>query len=73
MQSSDRETMKRKINEALKSLVEIYQYPQIITLQEIVEYRDPGKKKDELVKLIDIDLINGEMKNHYRYVSISAD
>ena len=66
--SSDRETMKRKTNEALKSLVEICQYPQIITLQEIVEYRDTGKQKDELVKLIDIDLINGEMKNPYRYV-----
>ena len=68
IQSSDREAMKCKINESLKSLIEIYRYPQIITLQEIVEYLDPSKKKDELVKLIDIDWINGEKKDLYRYV-----
>ena len=68
MQSPDRETMKCKINESLKSLIEIYQYPQIITIQEIVEYLDPSKKKDGLVKLIDIDWINGEKKDLYRYV-----
>jgi endonuclease/exonuclease/phosphatase family metal-dependent hydrolase len=67
VQSSDREAMKCKVNEALKSLVEMHQYPQIITLQEIVEYRAPGKLKDETVKLIDIDFINGEQKNRYRY------
>jgi len=65
--SSNRETIRRDINVALKSLIEKCKYPQIITLQEIVAYRDPGKKKDELVELIDINLINGERKNLYRY------
>jgi endonuclease/exonuclease/phosphatase family metal-dependent hydrolase len=69
-QSSDREAMRREINEALKSIVKKYRYPQIITLQEIVEYRDPGKKKDELVELIDVDWINGEKKNLYRYFPV---
>ena len=63
---------RKKVNDALKGLIRMYGEPQVICLQEIVEYNEPNKAKENI-----IDTPNGYNshssilidKNRHPYVS----
>jgi len=70
-----RETTREQLNSELRQLVKGYDRPQVITLQEIVQYREPGKDLGDLIeplegyryypfRLIDSDRLSSKAKWH---------